>query len=157
MSTKYLARTVIEGGRRRRNRWQRRYTHKEERAAEQQVSSRVARRQELDDVLYEPRRPLWREFNDKLGPDADKRPALDGAEDHDGDLGTGGEVPIGAQCCAATGRLHARGPVGLDGLTSYKYILRGSGQLAHDYQGPHAKPFTHKRLRSCDSDDKRAN
>jgi hypothetical protein len=68
MSTKYLARTVIEGGRRRRNRWERRYTHKEERAAEHQVSSRIARRQELDDVSYEQRRPLWREFNDKLGP-----------------------------------------------------------------------------------------
>lgn len=68
MSTKNLARTVIEGGRRHRNRWERRYTHKEERAAEQQVSGRVARRQELDDVSYEPRRPIWREFSDKLGP-----------------------------------------------------------------------------------------
>ena len=42
-------------------------------------------------------------------------------------------------------------------VVSLKQLLRGSGQLAHDYQGPHAKPFTHKRLRSCDSDDKRAN
>jgi glutamate-5-semialdehyde dehydrogenase len=58
---------------------------------------------------------------------------------------------FGAEVGISTSRLHARGPVGLDGLTSYKYILRGSGQLARDYQGPHAKPFLHKRLRSCDS------
>ena len=64
---------------------------------------------------------------------------------------------FGAEVGISTSRLHARGPVGLDGLTSYKYILRGSGQLARDYQGPHAKPFTHKRHRACDSDDKRAN
>jgi glutamate-5-semialdehyde dehydrogenase len=57
---------------------------------------------------------------------------------------------FGAEVGISTSRLHARGPVGLDGLTSYKYILRGSGQLARDYQGPHAKPFLHKRRRSCD-------
>lgn len=52
---------------------------------------------------------------------------------------------FGAEVGISTSRLHARGPVGLDGLTSYKYILRGSGQLARDYQGPQAKPFLHKR------------
>ena len=51
---------------------------------------------------------------------------------------------LGAEVGISTSRLHARGPVGLDGLTTYKYILRGSGQLARDYQGPHAKPFLHK-------------
>jgi hypothetical protein len=35
--------------------------------------------------------------------------------------------------------------VGLEGLTTYKYILRGSGQLARDYQGPSARPFLHQR------------
>lgn len=58
---------------------------------------------------------------------------------------------FGAEVGISTSKLHARGPVGLDGLTSYKYILRGSGQLARDYQGPQAKPFLHKRRRSCDS------
>lgn len=58
---------------------------------------------------------------------------------------------FGAEVGISTSRLHARGPVGLDGLTSYKYILRGSGQIARDYQGPHAKPFLHKHRRSCDS------
>ena len=64
---------------------------------------------------------------------------------------------FGAEVGISTSRLHARGPVGLDGLTSYKYILRGSGQLARDYQGPHAKPFTHKHLRQCDSGSKGTN
>jgi glutamate-5-semialdehyde dehydrogenase len=58
---------------------------------------------------------------------------------------------FGAEVGISTSRLHARGPVGLDGLTSYKYILRGSGQIARDYQGPNAKPFLHKRIRSCNS------
>ena len=58
---------------------------------------------------------------------------------------------FGAEVGISTSRLHARGPVGLDGLTSYKYILRGSGQIARDYQGPNAKPFLHTRVRSCNS------
>ncbi len=61
---------------------------------------------------------------------------------------------FGAEVGISTSRLHARGPVGLDGLTSYKYILRGSGQLARNYQGPHAKPFLHKHLRPCDPSSK---
>jgi len=38
------------------------------------------------------------------------------------------------------------GPVGLDGLTTYKYVLRGHGQTAGEYRGANAKSFTHKRL-----------
>jgi glutamate-5-semialdehyde dehydrogenase len=53
---------------------------------------------------------------------------------------------FGAEVGISTSKLHARGPVGLDGLTTYKYVLRGSGQLARDYQGPNARPFTHKPL-----------
>ena len=52
---------------------------------------------------------------------------------------------FGAEVGISTSKLHARGPVGLDGLTTYKYVLRGSGQVARDYQGPNAKAFTHKR------------
>jgi glutamate-5-semialdehyde dehydrogenase len=52
---------------------------------------------------------------------------------------------FGAEVGVSTSKFHARGPVGLDGLTTYKYVLRGSGQIAGDYRGANARAFTHRR------------
>jgi glutamate-5-semialdehyde dehydrogenase len=52
---------------------------------------------------------------------------------------------FGAEVGVSTSKLHARGPVGLDGLTTYKYLLRGNGQIVGDYHGEAARPFLHRR------------
>lgn len=55
---------------------------------------------------------------------------------------------FGAEVGISTGKTHARGPVGLEGLTIYKYKLYGNGQVVADYVGANAKPFTHKKIGS---------
>jgi len=52
---------------------------------------------------------------------------------------------FGAEVGISTGKLHARGPVGLDGLVIYKYALIGNGQIAADYAEKRSR-FTHKNL-----------
>jgi glutamate-5-semialdehyde dehydrogenase len=63
---------------------------------------------------------------------------------------------LGAEVGIATGKIHARGPVGLEGLTSSKYYLLGGGQTIATYLGPKARPFTHRALSKRWSDVARA-
>ena len=53
---------------------------------------------------------------------------------------------FGSEVGISTSKLHARGPVGLEGLVTYKYRLLGSGQVVKDYVGKAARPFRHERF-----------
>jgi glutamate-5-semialdehyde dehydrogenase len=53
---------------------------------------------------------------------------------------------FGAEVGISTGKLHPRGPVGLEGLVTYKYRLTGKGHVVSDYIGEGAKRFTHRPL-----------
>ena len=55
---------------------------------------------------------------------------------------------LGAEVGISTGKLHARGPVGLEGLTTTKWLLSGSGQIVRSYTGKDARHFIHKDLLS---------
>lgn len=52
---------------------------------------------------------------------------------------------LGAEIGISNSKLHARGPVGLEGLLTYKYKLKGSGQIVADYAEGHRK-FKHRQI-----------
>jgi len=59
----------------------------------------------------------------------------------------------GAEVGISTNKIHSRGPVGMEGLMIYKYVLIGNGQVVKDYVGKDAKKFLHqKMIRSTVSD-----
>jgi glutamate-5-semialdehyde dehydrogenase len=53
---------------------------------------------------------------------------------------------LGAEVGISTNKIHARGPVGMEGLVIYKWRLIGKGHIVKDYAGADAKPFTHRPL-----------
>ena len=54
---------------------------------------------------------------------------------------------FGTEIGISTNKIHSRGPVGLEGLTIYKYVIRGSGQAAGDYfQGEGGRQWKHCKL-----------
>ncbi|KAK9447311.1 glutamate-5-semialdehyde dehydrogenase [Limtongia smithiae] len=54
---------------------------------------------------------------------------------------------FGTEVGISTSKIHARGPVGLEGLTTYQYQIRGSGQVASEYLGAGGKKeFKHKQI-----------
>ncbi|MEW5947193.1 MAG: glutamate-5-semialdehyde dehydrogenase [bacterium] len=53
----------------------------------------------------------------------------------------------GAEIGISTGKTHARGPVGMEGLLIYKYVLIGKGQTVAEYTGARARRFTHRPLK----------
>jgi glutamate-5-semialdehyde dehydrogenase len=53
---------------------------------------------------------------------------------------------FGAEVGISTQKMPPRGPVGLEGLVTYKYLLEGDGHLVATYSGAGARPFTHRDL-----------
>jgi glutamate-5-semialdehyde dehydrogenase len=58
----------------------------------------------------------------------------------------GNRYGFGAEVGISTSKLHARGPVGLEGLVTTKYLLRGHGHVVAEYSGMDARRFRHEPL-----------
>ncbi len=58
----------------------------------------------------------------------------------------------GAEVGISTNKIHARGPVGMEGLLIYKYVLMGKGHKVADYAGKNARKYTHKKLNASLAD-----
>ncbi len=58
----------------------------------------------------------------------------------------GNRYGFGAEVGISTQKMPPRGPVGLEGLVTYRYRLQGSGQIVADYSGAGARRFTHRDL-----------
>lgn len=52
----------------------------------------------------------------------------------------------GAEVGISTNKVHSRGPVGMEGLMIYKYVLLGNGQVVKDYVGKGSKKYTHRMI-----------
>jgi glutamate-5-semialdehyde dehydrogenase len=57
---------------------------------------------------------------------------------------------FGAEVGISTGKLHPRGPVGVEGLLTYKYKLIGDGHISEDYQPGGKSTFIHQKINSDD-------
>ena len=61
-------------------------------------------------------------------------------------LSDGYKYGLGAEVGISTNKIHARGPVGIEGLLIYKWKLIGSGNTAADYTGAGGKKFIHRKI-----------
>jgi glutamate-5-semialdehyde dehydrogenase len=53
---------------------------------------------------------------------------------------------LGAEVGISTNKIHARGPVGMEGLLIYQWRMVGNGHVVADYGGSGGKIFTHRKL-----------